>query len=60
MAEKKNEPQSYGSQSEWVRGDTGQQVNNEPGVSEVVPDRPNDVRERENVEGGGREKKNPR
>ena len=27
MAEKKNEPQSYGSQSEWVRGDVGQEVN---------------------------------
>ena len=27
MAEKKNEPQSYGSQSEWVRGDVGQDVN---------------------------------
>jgi hypothetical protein len=25
--EKKNEPQSYGSQSEWVRGDVGQEVN---------------------------------
>ena len=27
MAEEKNEPQSYGSQSEWVRGDVGQEVN---------------------------------
>jgi hypothetical protein len=27
MAEKNNEPQSYGSQSEWVRGDVGQEVN---------------------------------
>jgi len=27
MAEKENEPQSYGSQSEWVRGDVGQEVN---------------------------------
>ena len=27
MAEKNNEPQSYGSQSEWVRGDVVQEVN---------------------------------
>jgi len=27
MAEKNNEPQSYGSQSEWVRGDVGGEVN---------------------------------
>ncbi|HJT18376.1 MAG TPA: hypothetical protein VJ853_13345 [Thermoanaerobaculia bacterium] len=27
MAEKNNEPQSYGSQSEWVRGDVAQEVN---------------------------------
>ncbi|HLJ75458.1 MAG TPA: hypothetical protein VKU62_12780 [Thermoanaerobaculia bacterium] len=27
MAEEKNEPQSYGSQSEWVRGDVGEEVN---------------------------------
>ena len=29
MAEKNNEPQSYGSQSEWVRGETGQEVNSD-------------------------------
>ena len=27
MAEKNNEPQSYGSQSEWVRGDVSEEVN---------------------------------
>ena len=27
MADEKKEPQSYGSQSEWVRGDVGQEVN---------------------------------
>lgn len=31
MAEKKNEPQSYGSQSEWLKGDTGQEVNRQKG-----------------------------
>ena len=33
MAEKKNEPQSYGSQSEWVRGDVGEEVNRLKGNS---------------------------
>ena len=33
MAEKNNEPQSYGSQSEWVRGDVGQEVNRLKGNS---------------------------
>ena len=27
MAERKNEPQSYGSQNEWLTGETGQEVN---------------------------------
>lgn len=27
MADEKKEPQSYGSQGEWVRGSTGQKVN---------------------------------
>src|SRR5436190_24390781 len=27
MADEKKEPQSYGSQSEWVRGDVGEEVN---------------------------------
>ena len=36
MAEKNNEPQSYGSQSEWVRGETGQEVTpNQPQEDEA-------------------------
>lgn len=27
MAERRNEPQSYGSQKEWLTGETGQNVN---------------------------------
>jgi len=59
MAEKKNEPQSYGSQSEWVRGDTGQQVNPESSDSPAKPDE-HDVRERDRVQGSRGEKKNSR
>ena len=29
MADEKKEPQSYGSQGEWVRGSTGQKVNDQ-------------------------------
>jgi hypothetical protein len=35
MADKKNEPQSYGSQAEWVKGDVGQTVNRQN--SEALP-----------------------
>ena len=39
----KNEPQSYGSQAEWVTGETGQKVNRPPegsGKSDVVAVQP--------------------
>jgi hypothetical protein len=31
MAERKSEPQSYGSQKDWLTGETGQTVNSESG-----------------------------
>ena len=42
----KNEPQSYGSQDEWVTGKTGQTVNRAPegsGDSSVVAAQPGDA-----------------
>ena len=53
MADPKgNEPQSYGSEAEWVRGDTGQDVNRQKS-GEVPPEHADFYESRRDSEGNG-------